>query len=142
MDPTIYFARDDEPSKPTPFLYQDGLPSNVKVFYTDNRFTRLVKEREIPNDKLIEGVVNPFFRMNQVFILDKGGLIMANIDALQSSVRGDASWSIDQMAPFDAVILCTNEMGESGLQVIFDITLTHWGTTYSIEECIAKFEEI
>jgi hypothetical protein len=57
-----------------------------------------------------------------------------NIDAMSNTVRGDGHWWIDQMAPFDAVILCVNEMGETGLQVIFDITLTNWGTTYSVED--------
>ena len=59
---------------------------------------------------------------------------IANVDALNNTVRGDGHWHIDQMAPFDAIIMCTNEMGESGMQIIHDITLTHWGTTFSVED--------
>ena len=57
-----------------------------------------------------------------------------NLDAMNNPVRGDGHWVVDQMGPFDILIMCTNEMGESGTQAIFDVKLTNWGTTYSIED--------
>jgi hypothetical protein len=57
-----------------------------------------------------------------------------NIDALANSVRTDGHWWIDQMAPFDCIILCANEMGETGVQIIQDIYLANWGTTYSVDD--------
>jgi hypothetical protein len=59
---------------------------------------------------------------------------IASVDALNNTVRGDGHWHIDQMPPFDAIILCANEMGESGMQMIHNITLTNWGTTYSVDD--------
>jgi hypothetical protein len=57
-----------------------------------------------------------------------------SVDPGRSSVRGDGTWHSDQMATFDAIILCANEMGGSGIQIIENMSITHWGTTYSIDD--------
>jgi hypothetical protein len=56
------------------------------------------------------------------------------IDTARSSVRTDGSWHIDQMPAFDAIILCQNEMGGVGMQIISNISIVNWGTTYSVDD--------
>ena len=61
-----------------------------------------------------------------------------SIDALNSSVGNDGKWHIDQMPPFDAIIVGVNEMGGAGVQIIHGIVLSHWGTTYSIDDMYSE----
>lgn len=56
------------------------------------------------------------------------------LDALNSTVINDGSWHIDMMPPFDIVITAVNELGFSGVQLISNVSLTNWGTTYSVDD--------
>ena len=46
----------------------------------------------------------------------------------------DGSWHIDEMPPFDILIQAVNESGRSGMQLISGVTLTNYGTTYSVDD--------
>ncbi len=86
MDPTTFLSRDDEIRKLEGFKYIHSQPSSSpSLFYTNGRYERLLDERKIYDTNLFENVstiVDPFSQLNQVFILDRGGLVMANLDAI------------------------------------------------------------
>jgi hypothetical protein len=56
------------------------------------------------------------------------------VDTIRNSVRTDGAWHIDQMPAFDAILLCQNETGGVGIQMISNISLVNWGTTYSVDD--------
>jgi len=56
------------------------------------------------------------------------------MDALSNSVKADGSWHIDTLPPFDIVLSGVNEGGTSGVQLISNVYLTNWGTTYSVDD--------
>lgn len=53
---------------------------------------------------------------------------------VDSSSKRDGSWHIDEMPPFDILIMAANETGKSGMQLISGVTLTNYGTTYSVDD--------
>jgi hypothetical protein len=53
---------------------------------------------------------------------------------IDSSSKRDGSWHIDEMPPFDILIMAANETGKSGMQLISGVTLTNYGTTYSVDD--------
>lgn len=55
------------------------------------------------------------------------------VDADASSAS-DGSWHIDEMPPFDILISAANESGKSGMQLISGVTLSNYGTTYSVDD--------
>lgn len=60
------------------------------------------------------------------------------LDAMSSTVAHDGAWHIDQMPPFDIIITATNEAGDSGVQLMSDVVLTNWGTTYSVDDIFTE----
>jgi len=56
------------------------------------------------------------------------------VDALNNSVAVDKHWFIDQMPPFDAIIIAENEFGGVGVQIIHGMVIANWGTTYSVDD--------
>lgn len=55
-------------------------------------------------------------------------------DALNSSSVNDGSWHIDQMPPFDVLIVAQNELGGIAVQIISNARICNWGTTYSVDD--------
>ena len=51
-----------------------------------------------------------------------------------SSNKSDGSWHIDEMPPFDILVLASNESGKVGMQLISGVTLSNFGTTYSVDD--------
>lgn len=56
------------------------------------------------------------------------------IDALNNSAVNDNSWHIDQMPPFDIIIVAQNETGGVGIQIIDSARIVNWGTTFSVDD--------
>ena len=56
------------------------------------------------------------------------------IDALNNSIVNDNSWHIDQMPPFDIIIVAQNETGGVGIQIIDSARIVNWGTTFSVDD--------
>nr|QBK93598.1 MAG: FtsJ-like methyltransferase [Pithovirus LCPAC404] len=92
MDPTIALARGDKADYPESYssditelkISSDNYPDESRYFSGDS-YERLQRGREIYKQRSFSNIatfVDPFTKLSQVFILDKGGLIMANIDAL------------------------------------------------------------
>ncbi len=87
MDPTVFLSRDDDIRELVGFEYSQSKlsPQQSSLYYATGRYEKLITEREIYKGKLFENVsnmVDPFSKLNQVFILDRGGLVMANLDAI------------------------------------------------------------
>nr|QBK92694.1 MAG: FtsJ-like methyltransferase [Pithovirus LCPAC401] len=86
MDPTTFLSRDDEIRNIEGFKYIHSPPSSSpSLFYAEGRYERLLDERKIYDTSLFENmstIVDPFSHLNQVFILDRGGLVMANLDSI------------------------------------------------------------
>jgi len=51
-----------------------------------------------------------------------------------SPSTSEYQWHVDQIPPFDAMIIAQNESGGTGIQVIHGIRLVNWGTTYSVDD--------
>jgi hypothetical protein len=62
-------------------------------------------------------------------------LFSAGID---SSSGSGGSWHIDEMPPFDILIMASNESGKSGMQLISGVTLSNYGTTYSVDDIFTE----
>jgi hypothetical protein len=60
--------------------------------------------------------------------------VIFGVDAVNNSLSVDGHWHIDQMPPFDAIIIAANETGGTAIQIIHGIVFSHWGTTYSIDD--------
>lgn len=60
------------------------------------------------------------------------------IDALNNSTINDNSWHIDQMPPFDIIIIAQNETGGMGIQIIENARIVNWGTTYSVDDMFTE----
>lgn len=56
------------------------------------------------------------------------------IDALDNSTVNDGSWHIDQMPPFDIIIVAQNETGGIAVQIIQSARIVNWGTCYSVDD--------
>lgn len=56
------------------------------------------------------------------------------IDSYGNSVANDDSWHIDQMPPFDIIVVAANETGGVGAQIISNARIVNWGTTYSVDD--------
>lgn len=57
-----------------------------------------------------------------------------SVDALSNSAVNDQAWHIDQMPPFDIIIVAQNETGGIGVQIIDSARIVNWGTTYSVDD--------
>ena len=55
-----------------------------------------------------------------------------------NSVSSSSQWHIDEMPPFDILIQAVNESGRSGMQLISGVTLTNYGTTYSVDDIFTE----
>nr|QBK93148.1 MAG: FtsJ-like methyltransferase [Pithovirus LCPAC403] len=97
MDPSAWFSRGEKPPKLKRFSFsEESKISREKKFYTEDRYERLVEKRKIYETDLFKNVstlVDPFSDVNQVFILDKGGLVMSNIDAIFDITRSRTDFS-------------------------------------------------
>jgi hypothetical protein len=58
--------------------------------------------------------------------------------AADASSPADGSWHIDEMPPFDILINAANESGKSGMQLISGVTLSNYGTTYSVDDIFTE----
>lgn len=61
------------------------------------------------------------------------------IDSQNNSMITDESWHIDQMPPFDIIILANNELGGVAAQIIHNIRIVNWGTTYSVDDMYTEY---
>ncbi len=52
----------------------------------------------------------------------------------ESFVNASTSIVADQMPPFSVVITATTELGAAAIQIINGITITNYGTTYSVDD--------
>lgn len=62
-----------------------------------------------------------------------------SIDAINNSTVNDDSWHIDQLPPFDIIVIANNELGGIGAQIIHNIRIVNWGTTYSIDDMYTEY---
>lgn len=61
-------------------------------------------------------------------------LDVADADIAEGYVNSSASLVADQLPPFSIVITAVNETGTTATQIIHGITITNYGTTYSIDD--------
>lgn len=52
----------------------------------------------------------------------------------ESLANVSTAFTADQMPPFTVIITATTEVGETGIQILKDVTLVNYGTTYSIND--------
>lgn len=57
-----------------------------------------------------------------------------DVDIAESYLNASTSIIAHQLPPFSIVITLANEKGASGIQIIHGITITNYGTTYSIND--------
>lgn len=55
-------------------------------------------------------------------------------DIAESYLNTSTSDSVHQLPPFSIVITASNETGAAGIQIIHGITITNYGTTYSVDD--------
>jgi len=53
--------------------------------------------------------------------------------------EGENAWHIDQMPAFDIIVLANNELGGIGAQIIQNINIVNWGTTYSVDDMYTEY---
>lgn len=61
-----------------------------------------------------------------------------SVDMLNSSMETDGSWHVDQLPPFDIIIMAQNETGGIGVQIIHNVRIVHWGTTFSVDDMFTE----
>lgn len=72
-----------------------------------------------------------------------GSLVFASMDKdqLYEAARklGEGStWFYDELPPFNITILGANEYGHTLKQVLYNVVLTNWGTTYSVDDLMTE----
>jgi hypothetical protein len=60
------------------------------------------------------------------------------LDPSRSNASENA-WHIDQMPAFDIIVLANNELGGIGAQIIQNINIVNWGTTYSVDDMYTEY---
>lgn len=56
-------------------------------------------------------------------------------DALREGyIDGSSSLFVDQLPPFNVVLVASNEMGGVSRQIVHNVTLLNYGTTYSVDD--------
>lgn len=61
-----------------------------------------------------------------------------SVDMLNASTANDGAWHVDQLPPFDIIILAQNETGGIGVQIIHNVRIVHWGTTFSVDDMFTE----
>lgn len=56
-----------------------------------------------------------------------------------NSDETNGSWHIDQMPAFDIIVLANNELGGIGAQIIQNVNVVNWGTTYSVDDMYTEY---
>ena len=59
---------------------------------------------------------------------------VADADVAESFVNASSSLIADQLPPFSVVITASNETGAAAIQIIHGITITNYGTVYSVDD--------
>ena len=69
-----------------------------------------------------------------------GSLVFAtlNKDQLTETLKKTGGWFYDELPLFHIVITGANEYGESINQAIYNVALTNWGTTYSVDDLMTE----
>lgn len=61
------------------------------------------------------------------------------IFSVDLSKSNDQSFHADQLPNFDIIILANNELGGIGAQIIQNVSIVNWGTTYSVDDMYTEY---
>lgn len=117
-----------------------GIAGTLITLMLDQHFMKEASFRDMrfvaDNDELIAVNDTPLDATNTADIEELGG----NFDArdLSTAYQVTQAWYVDQLPPFDAVVVAANEYGQAANMRVYGIEILNEGSGFSIDDVVIE----